>query len=84
MFITLEGGEGAGKTTQALRLVDRLRAEGYTARFTREPGGTPIAATLGAVLLHPEESLHALAAAGLVPGDEHAEPILPITEVMML
>jgi dTMP kinase len=84
MFITLEGGEGAGKTIQAQRLVDRLRAEGYPARGTREPGGTPLAGAIRALLLHPDESLHALAAAGLAPDDEHAEPMLPITEVLLL
>lgn len=41
-FITLEGGEGAGKTTQVARLADRLRRRsGLEAVATREPGGTP-------------------------------------------
>lgn len=40
-FITLEGGEGAGKSTQAARLCDFLRAHGIDAVQTREPGGTP-------------------------------------------
>jgi dTMP kinase len=40
-FITLEGGEGAGKSTQARRLADRLAARGVTAVVTREPGGSP-------------------------------------------
>lgn len=39
-FITLEGGEGAGKTTQAVRLVERLRERGIEAIRTREPGGS--------------------------------------------
>jgi len=84
MFITLEGGEGAGKTTQALRLVDRLHQMGQPARFTREPGGTPLANAIRAVLLHPEESLRALAKGGLATGDELVEPTLPITEVLLL
>src|SRR5262249_51183744 len=84
MFITLEGGEGAGKTTQALRLVDRLHLAGRAARFTREPGGTPLAGAIRAVLLHPEESLRALAKAGLATGDDAVEPMLPITEVLLL
>ena len=42
MFITLEGPEGAGKTTQLRALADFLRGCGYDVVTTREPGGTPI------------------------------------------
>jgi len=40
-FITLEGGEGAGKSTQARRLAKALEARGVAVRLTREPGGSP-------------------------------------------
>lgn len=40
-FISFEGGEGAGKTTQISRLAERLRATGKTVTITREPGGAP-------------------------------------------
>ena len=40
-FITLEGGEGAGKTVQAARLRDTLEARGVSTVLTREPGGSP-------------------------------------------
>lgn len=40
LFITLEGGEGAGKSTLAQALAERLRAAGFSATVTREPGGT--------------------------------------------
>lgn len=43
MFITLEGGEGTGKTTQIARLAGSLRAAGHDVVTTREPGGTPAA-----------------------------------------
>jgi dTMP kinase len=41
MIVTFEGGEGAGKSTQARALAKRLREAGHTAVLTREPGGTP-------------------------------------------
>jgi dTMP kinase len=40
-FITLEGGEGAGKSTQAKRLAEALKARGHEVALTREPGGSP-------------------------------------------
>ena len=42
LFITFEGGEGTGKTTQVQRLVERLQEAGQTALALREPGGTPL------------------------------------------
>jgi dTMP kinase len=50
-FITLEGGEGAGKSTQIRRLGERLRAAGLDAIETREPGGSPGAEELRGLLL---------------------------------
>ncbi len=50
-FITLEGGEGAGKSTQARRLAAALAAEGIPVLRTREPGGAPGAEAVRRVLL---------------------------------
>lgn len=50
-FITLEGGEGAGKSTQARRLAGHLQAQGRAVVLTREPGGSPGAETLRELLL---------------------------------
>lgn len=50
-FITFEGGEGTGKSTQAAMLADRLRALGIGVHLTREPGGSPGAEVIRHVLL---------------------------------
>lgn len=50
-FITFEGGEGAGKSTQIRLLSEKLRAKGYRVLMTREPGGSPGAEALRHVLL---------------------------------
>ena len=50
-FITLEGGEGAGKSTQAARLAERLGARGLEVVRTREPGGSPGAEEIRALLV---------------------------------
>lgn len=52
-FIALEGGEGAGKSTQARMLAAALEARGIACVLTREPGGTPGAEAIRNLLLHP-------------------------------
>lgn len=61
LFITLEGGEGAGKSTAARGLADMLRAEGHTVLTTREPGGTPGAEAMRSILLSTTITLDPLA-----------------------
>jgi dTMP kinase len=68
LFITLEGGEGSGKTTQALRLSQSLTAKGYDVLLTREPGGTVIAEQLRNILLRTDS----------------AEPLAPETEALLI
>jgi len=51
MFITLEGCDGSGKSTQAARLADGLRQAGHRVVETREPGGSPRAEAIRALLL---------------------------------
>ena len=52
-FVTLEGGEGAGKSTQARLLAEALRSRGRAVLVTREPGGTPGAEAIRELLLRP-------------------------------
>ncbi len=56
MFITLEGTEGAGKTTQLPQLVAFLKDRGHDCVVTREPGGTPTGEKIRGLLLDPANS----------------------------
>lgn len=51
VFIVFEGGEGAGKSTQAHLLVEALTSAGHQVTRTREPGGTPAAEAIRSILL---------------------------------
>ncbi|MRR32781.1 dTMP kinase, partial [bacterium] len=51
MFITLEGPDGSGKTTQIPRLAEYLRSRGLQVLTTREPGGTPISDQVRQVIM---------------------------------
>nr|WP_246888604.1 dTMP kinase [Pseudomonas chlororaphis] len=57
LFITLEGPEGAGKSTNREYLAERLRAAGIEVLLTREPGGTPLAERIREVLLTPGDEV---------------------------
>lgn len=52
LFITFEGGEGVGKTTQIKHLENALKAKGHDVVVTREPGGTPAAEEIRTLLSH--------------------------------
>ena len=81
MFVTFEGVDGSGKSTQAQLLAERLRSEGREVALTREPGGTETGEQIREILLHAEglapwaeASLFAAARAQLV--DEVIRPAL--------
>ena len=56
-FVSLEGGEGAGKTTAINAIHACLRAHGHEVVLTREPGGTPLAERIRALVLKPDEAI---------------------------
>lgn len=65
LFITFEGGEGAGKTTLIQKIYDMLVAEGYSVLVTREPGGSKLGDRIRDLLLHREAGFQVSAKAEL-------------------
>jgi dTMP kinase len=74
-FITLEGGEGAGKSTQLERLAGALRERGLEVVTTREPGGSPGAEAIRALLLEGEEGRWSPEAEALLFGAARADHV---------
>lgn len=60
LFITLEGPEGAGKTTNRAYLAEQLQAQGLSVVLTREPGGTALAEQIRNILLAPHDETMAV------------------------
>ncbi len=54
LFVTLEGGDGCGKSTVAARLIGQLQQRGYAVFKTREPGGSPLSEQIRHILLNPK------------------------------
>ena len=78
MFVTFEGIEGSGKTTQAGRLAQALDRTGTRTRVTREPGGTVLGTRIRDLLLHESVSIGRLAELFLILADraEHVEGVI--------
>jgi dTMP kinase len=70
-FITFEGGEGTGKSTQIERLAGRLRERAREVVVTREPGGTTVAEVVRALLLDPAHDLDGLTEIFLLEAARH-------------
>jgi dTMP kinase len=74
-FVTFEGGEGAGKSTQVARLRGLLQGAGITAIATREPGGSPFAERVRDVILAPTTPPHVALAETLLFAAARADHI---------
>lgn len=75
-FVTLEGIDGAGKSTHAAWLAEQLAARGHTVVATREPGGTPLGEKLRALLLHDAMSHDSEALLVFAARREHLEHVI--------
>ncbi|KAF1700033.1 dTMP kinase [Pseudoxanthomonas suwonensis] len=73
-LVSLEGGEGAGKSTALAAVRELLAARGHEVVLTREPGGTPLAERIRGLLLDPGERTQGAA----------AEPLHPETELLLM
>lgn len=78
MFVTFEGIEGSGKSTQARRLAQALERAGVRTRVTREPGGTVLGTRIRELLLHESVSIGRLAELYLILADraEHVTGVI--------
>lgn len=75
LFLALEGGEGAGKSTQATLLAQELRRRGVDVVLTAEPGGTPLGQRLRALLLDPAVGVMASRTEALLYAADRAEHV---------
>lgn len=75
-FITLEGVDGAGKSTHLAWFVDTLRQRGHAVVQTREPGGTPLGEKLRELLLHEPMHLETEALLMFAARREHLEQVI--------
>ena len=78
LFITLEGGEGAGKTSVAQALAERARARGAEVVLTREPGATPLGAAIREALFRADEPISGWTEAFLFLADraDHVQHVI--------
>lgn len=78
LFITFEGPDGSGKTTQLHNAAAKLRAMGYDVLESREPGGTALAETVRQIVLNPDLPLNKMTETllYLAARSEHVEKVL--------
>ena len=79
-FVTFEGPEGAGKTTQIARLRARLESNGQSVLVTREPGGTPLGGALRSLMLDTGQIPLAPIAQALLMSADRAQHVASVTD----
>lgn len=80
LFVTLEGGEGTGKSTQVRALAARVRAAGIEVLTAREPGGTDLGEALRPITRKPAMARRIY---GALTGDSHWSRVAPLAEVFL-
>jgi dTMP kinase len=73
LFIVLEGGEGAGKSTQARILYGRLCQKNYRARLLREPGNTALGEAIRTLVISPRQTLFSRWRSSLTPPQDNSQ-----------
>ena len=79
-FITIDGPDGGGKTTQAQRLADALREQGLDVLLTREPGGTKVGERVRSIVLDNETGRHAPITDALLFNAARAQHVAEVIE----
>lgn len=79
-FVTIEGPDGAGKTTQVKKISDYLKSRGFKVLVTREPGGTPLGEKLREVLLTSEGESPVPEAEALIYAASRAQLVKKVIE----
>jgi dTMP kinase len=76
LFITFEGGEGSGKTTQSKRLLEYFKSQNIPCIWTREPGGTKVAEVIREVLIHNDMDVTTELLLALAARNEHLHEVI--------
>ena len=83
LFISFEGVDGAGKTTQVQRAHDYLQECGLRSQVTREPGGTPVGLTIRELVLHGLAAFPSVAVTGGTDVVDASDDLAPRTEALL-
>ena len=83
LFISFEGVDGAGKTTQVQQAHNYLQGRGLRSLVTREPGGTPVGLTIRELVLHGLAAFPSVAVTGGTDVVDASDDLAPRTEALL-